>query len=128
RLPSPSMTIGGGSIVEPHARRHRRGQLAVLQQLEVLAQGSPEEIVLERLRSREPVDIDGLVTRTGLAAAEARSALVHLLEAHSVLLLDGSANGAVRLDGRAFVVSAAGWRRLSDQVAATLTNFHQSYP
>src|SRR4051812_35533757 len=46
RLPSPSMTIGGGSIVEPHARRHRRRQPTVLQQLEVLAQGTPDEIVL----------------------------------------------------------------------------------
>src|SRR5947209_3318300 len=37
RLPSPSMTVGGGSVVESHARRHRRRQAAVLQQLEVLA-------------------------------------------------------------------------------------------
>src|SRR5690348_14346883 len=58
RLPTPSMTIGGGTIVEAHARRHRRRQSVVLEQLEVLAQGSPEDIVLERLRAREPADVD----------------------------------------------------------------------
>src|SRR5207302_201964 len=100
RLPSPSMTIGGGSIVEPHARRHRRRQPTILKQLEVLAQGSPEDIVLERLHSREPVDVDDLVRRTGLAAVEARAALGGLMARSEVLVLESS-NGATRLDGRA---------------------------
>jgi selenocysteine-specific elongation factor len=127
RLPSPSMTIGGGSIVEPHARRHRRRQPTVLQQLEVLAQGTPDEIVLERLRAREPTDVESLVQRTGLAAAEARAALGRLVEASEVLLLD-HANGSARLNGRAFVVSSAGWQRLADQVETILGNFHRGYP
>ena len=127
RLPSPSMTIGGGSIVEPHARRHRRRQSTVLQQLQVLAQGTPEEIVLERLRAREPTDVESLVQRTGLAAAEARAALGRLVEASEVLLLD-HANGSARLDGRAFVVSSAGWQRLTDQVATILGNYHRGFP
>ena len=127
RLPSPSMTIGGGSIVEPHARRHRRRQSALLQQLEVLAQGTPEDIVLERLRVREPIDVDSLVQRTGLAAAEARAALGRLLQASEVLVLDQT-NGASRLDGRAFVVSNAGWQRVTDQVATILSSFHREYP
>src|SRR5262245_50656332 len=51
RLPSPSITIGGGTIVETHPRRHRRFQERVLESLEVLERGSPEEIVLEQLQS-----------------------------------------------------------------------------
>ena len=127
RLPSPSMTIGGGSIVEPHARRHRRRQPTILKQLEVLAQGSPEDIVLERLHSREPVDVDDLVRRTGLAAVEARAALGGLMARSEVLVLESS-NGATRLDGRAFVVSSEGWQRLTDQVTAMLGAFHRDYP
>src|SRR6266849_6345873 len=127
RLPSPSMTVGGGTVVEPHARRHRRRQANILQQLEVLAQGTPEEIVLERIRSREPIDVDSLVQRTGLAAAEAKAAVVHLVEASEVLLLDQT-NGSSRIEGRAFVVSTPGWQRLTDQVTALLGNFHRTYP
>ncbi|HEX8969848.1 MAG TPA: selenocysteine-specific translation elongation factor [Chloroflexota bacterium] len=127
RLPSPSMTIGGGSVVEPHARRHRRRQASVLQQLEVLAQGTPEDILLERLRSREPTDVEGLIQRTGLAATEARAAVVSLVETHQVLVLD-AANGAARIDGRTFVVSSAGWQRLTDQVQTMLAAYHRGYP
>ncbi|MCA1646753.1 MAG: selenocysteine-specific translation elongation factor [Chloroflexi bacterium] len=155
RLPSPSMTVGGGSVVEPHARRHRRRQPAVLQQLEVLAQGTPEEIVLERLRAREPSDVESLVQRTGLAAAEARQALRNLLQTSDVVLLDhtngpstavvmrtapengpekqsssmsGTRDGGARFDGRSFVVSAAGWQRITDQVEVLLQRFHTGYP
>jgi selenocysteine-specific elongation factor len=127
RLPSPSMTVGGGSVVEPHARRHRRRQANILEQLEVLLQGTPEEIVLERLRAREPTDVDELVKRTGLAAAETKTALGQLVEAHEVLLLD-QANGSFRIDGRAFVVSSSGWQRLTDQATTLLANFHRQYP
>jgi selenocysteine-specific elongation factor len=127
RLPSPSMTVGGGSIVESHARRHRRRQPAILQQLEVLSQGTPDEIVLERLHAREPAEVEGLVQRTGLASAEVRAALGRLLESSDVLLLDHT-NGATRLDGRSFVVSAPGWERLTAQVEELLGRFHQGYP
>jgi selenocysteine-specific elongation factor len=127
RLPSPSMTVGGGSVIEPHARRHRRRQPAILQQLEVLAQGSPEEIVLDQLRAREPADVNGVAQRSGLGQAEARAAIGRLLETSEVVLLETS-NGAAHLDGRAFVVSAVGWQKLRDQVETLLANFHRGYP
>ena len=129
RLPSPSMTIGGGTVVESHAKRHRRRQPSVLQQLEVLAQGTPEDIVLERLRAREPADVESLTTRTGLPAAEIRSALSRLLTAHDVLVLNGTNGTAQRaLDGKAFVVTTSGWERVSAQVSQVLAAFHRQYP
>ncbi|MBV9580031.1 MAG: SelB C-terminal domain-containing protein, partial [Chloroflexi bacterium] len=127
RLPSPSRTIGGGTVVESHAKRHRRRQQSILEQLEVLAEGSPEDIVLDRLRAREPSDVEGLVARSGLPAAEVRAAVGRLLAADDVLLVDGP-NGSARVDARAFVVTREGWQRLSEQVRAILSGFHASYP
>jgi selenocysteine-specific elongation factor len=127
RLPSPSMTVGGGSIVEAHARRHRRRQAAILEQLEVLAQGTPDEIVLERLRAREPSEVDALTARAGLPATEVRAAVNRLMATHELLMLGGS-NGAARVDGRSFVVTAGGWERLTGQVASMLSQFHRAYP
>jgi selenocysteine-specific elongation factor len=122
RLPSPSATIGGGTVVEPHARRHRRRQAVVLSQLAVLAQGTPEEIVLEQLRAREPTDVDSLLRRSGLPADGARAALLRLVETQDALALDHT-NGTPR-----FVVSAAGWQALTRQVESLLGGFHRSYP
>jgi selenocysteine-specific elongation factor len=127
RLPSPSMTVGGGKVVEAQARRHRRRQASVLHQLDVLARGTPDEILLEQLRAREPSDVDGLIRRAGLPAAEARGALARLLAEHSALVLDQAA-GARHLDHRSYVVSAAGWQALTERVEALLGAFHRGYP
>ncbi len=64
RVPSPSLTIGGGVVVEPWARRHRRSDAAVLARLVTLSQGNPEEIVLAALQG----------TRRGSARARKSSA------------------------------------------------------
>ena len=127
RLPSPSATIGGGTVVEPHARRHRRRQTAVLSQLAILARGTPEEIVLEQLRAREPTDVDSLLRRSGLPADGARAALLRLVETSAALALDQH-NGASKLDGRSFVVSTGGWQELTRRVEGLLGGFHRSYP
>src|SRR5207248_11375519 len=49
RIPSPSTTIGGGEVVEVQPRYHRRFQAPVLEALERLSHGSPEELVLAAL-------------------------------------------------------------------------------
>jgi selenocysteine-specific elongation factor len=125
RIPSPSMTVGGGRVIEPHARRHRRRQATVLQQLAMLARGTPDEILLEQLRSREPTDVEGLIRRAGLPADEARSALARLVEEQTALVLE-HANG--HLDNRSYVVSTAGWQSLTGRVETLLGTYHQGFP
>jgi selenocysteine-specific elongation factor len=47
RQPSPSLTIGGGRVVDVHPRRHRRFRAEVLKELETRAAGSPiDQVVL----------------------------------------------------------------------------------
>ena len=52
RIPSPGATIGGGEVIDAHPRYHRRFQPAILQALETLERGSPEELVLAALDRR----------------------------------------------------------------------------
>lgn len=49
RIPSPSMTIGGGEVIDVVARYHKRFQPAILEHLERLSHGSAEELVLAAL-------------------------------------------------------------------------------
>ncbi|HET8841559.1 MAG TPA: selenocysteine-specific translation elongation factor, partial [Ktedonobacteraceae bacterium] len=54
RVPSPSTTIGGGEVIDAHPRYHRRRQNSILQELETLARGAPDELILAVLmRGRE---------------------------------------------------------------------------
>jgi len=79
RIPSPSMTIGGGEIVDVHPRYHRRFQPAILHMLETLAQGTPEELILallERRRELSPRKSTSAASNqmTGKSSAGSKSA------------------------------------------------------
>jgi len=52
RIPSPSMTIGGGEVVDVSPRYHKRFQPQIVSALERLSQGTPEELVLASLDRR----------------------------------------------------------------------------
>jgi len=55
RIPSPSMTIGGGEVVDIAPRYHKRFQQQVVGALERLLQGTPEELLLAALDRRPPL-------------------------------------------------------------------------
>lgn len=70
RISSPSMTIGGGEVIDVQPRYHRRFQQTVLTVLETLAQGSPEELVLAALDRRRQSSRAGTKSPHGLLGYE----------------------------------------------------------
>jgi selenocysteine-specific elongation factor len=129
RVPSPSLTIGGGLIVEPWARRHRRHDATVLARLELLARGNPEEVVLASLRGEtrdtgktlrasgftglEPAEIARM---TGVPLGEV---MTHLRELMARELVIGV--------GAAFYATSV-WQRLRAESEALLSGYHQQHP
>ena len=128
RAPSPSATLGGGTVIEPHPRRHRRHQAPVLERLAVLERGTPEEIVLEQLRLKEPTDFQSLAARAGLSADETRTVVTAAIGSGSIVPLDGSDGGTVRIVSNTVLVSQAGWARLSELFRGQTEAHHRTFP
>jgi len=66
RVASPSLTVGGGLVVETQARRHKRHDTATLARLATLAQGDPADVTLAALhtsRAARPAN----ATKAGVA-------------------------------------------------------------
>jgi selenocysteine-specific elongation factor len=112
RQPSPSLTVGGGVIIDAHpARRHRRFRPEVVKRLETLAHGTPDEIMLAALQRVEPAEARAVIKGSTLGDGAA-AALASLLADGTVVALganrlaDGAA--AALATSAAFVVSSAG--------------------
>jgi len=126
RRPSPSLTIGGGFVVNPHpGRRHRRRRAEVVAQLETAAHGTPEDILLQILESPPPREVKELIGRSGLSREAAQDALAGLVEQGQALLLGGG-NASVNL--QAFATTPQAWDRLQEEVVALLGSYHEQYP
>jgi selenocysteine-specific elongation factor len=72
RRASPSLTIGGGRVVDAHPRRHRRFRQDVIASLETRATGTPQERLLHALAGA-PLELRQLADALGLSQDDTRA-------------------------------------------------------
>lgn len=118
RLLSPARTLGGGVILDPAPRRHRRGDPAVLEALAVRESGSPDRRLLQALEEAGgEMDLRGLESSLRLPEEVLAPALAALLERGEVLEL---------APGRYLPRSVRD--RLQDRCREVLAAYHRANP
>jgi selenocysteine-specific elongation factor len=130
RRPSPAVTIGGGSVLDPHPRRrHRRFQPEVIERLRILAEGIPSEVLLEQIRSLEPISVEELIEACQLSDSVATAAVGMLVAEGEVLTVGHEVQPTQDLAYREMVLmSSQGWIRTRDQMISLLTDYHTAHP
>lgn len=131
RQPSPSLTIGGGVVIDPlPRRRHRRFRPDLLKRLQTLANGTPEDLLLETLDRLGPTPVKDLVKQLPLSAAALEMALRSLLSAGSVSILppDDTTTLTNLPASKAAMVSKLGRLTLAEQYRRFLSAYHQANP
>lgn len=118
RLYSPMVLLGGGTVLDPNARRHKRHDERTLQRLEVLKGGSLEaqaaQVVLDRgLAPTSAADVSGAL---GCSPDQAEQVL-ELLDAH----------GDVMTLGDRYLHTDA-VRGARERVERVLSEFHRQRP
>ncbi len=142
RTPSPSETVGGGVVVEPMARRHRRHDADTLARLELLARGDPAEVTLSALRGEER-GVRGSSARTEAPPAPAKTSRAATFAGHSeaslarvtglpeeeitAALADLELREQARRIG-AHWYAVSEWQRLRAASDAALSAYHARYP
>ncbi|HFC12051.1 MAG TPA: selenocysteine-specific translation elongation factor, partial [Anaerolineae bacterium] len=117
RRPSPAMTIGGGTILDPQpGRQHRRFRAETVEHLQTLSQGTTDELLLQVLRRNEPIAPVNLHKLLGIDAAEFAPLLQDLRDEQRVMQL-----GKV-------LVSAETFHRWKSDIETRVLDFHHTYP
>ena len=117
RLPSPSITVGGGRVLDAHPPgRRKRFAPEVMQRFEALAGDDMQVVALQMLRAHEPARLEALRPQeTGLESEAMQDALSELEVAGSVMNVDG------------FWISQAFWDDLRTRAEAVLGDFHAEH-
>ena len=120
---SADATLGGGVIVDAHAKRHRRRHEPALARLAVLAEGSPTAQLIQALETQEPATVGSLARRLNQSEREALTLVKAAVEEGAIMPL-------VRndLDSDTVVYTTPGWSRLSSRAQQALAAFHGQYP
>ena len=117
---STTDTMGGGTVVDPHATRHRRFRSAVIQGLETQERGTAEEVMMAIIESRQPIEWSALLARCDLPPSEAQPAIEHLLQQQDIV---GIGQGEDRL-----LFSTSGWKSLAAKATAIVQDYHRRFP
>ncbi|MCX6013878.1 MAG: selenocysteine-specific translation elongation factor, partial [Chloroflexi bacterium] len=110
-------TLGGGEIIDPMARRHRRFNNAIIQNLAALETGGDQDIILKLLDSGGIWDVDELIKRSGLSLDQVKKALD---------LLGASKN--IITSGNNVIFSISGWNRFVQTATDIVSKYHNQYP
>lgn len=126
RRPSPSETLGGGSIVDHQPKgRHKRFDEEVLKSLESLTKGTPAEILLEAALALTIASIKDVVTKSRLEAADAQSALDELIQNGQLVLLE---KGTAKTSSDLLVVALPHWNSLTEKILQNIGTYHKQFP
>jgi selenocysteine-specific elongation factor len=129
RQASPSLTIGGGVVIDAQPRRHRRFDPVVLRALETRERGTPEELLVQALGG-EAREVKAALEATGLPADAGRAALAATLASGDVVRLGAPpAEGADALPlPTALIMSLGAWNALAGRMREVVARYHAQYP
>ena len=117
RRASPGLTLGGGTVVEPHSpRRYRRSDPSVRDRLEALGRGNPADLLWQSALALGITSASELVERARLDESQARPALDELLAEGRLVALGGS------------LIARPRWAALMQDLVRLLSEYHQAHP
>ncbi len=118
RYPSPPQTIGGGTVLDPHPpHRWRRFKGEVIGRMEMLAQGTPEELLMHMLDENLMLQQGQIATLSGLDSGQVAAVVDRLVADEDILILPGG-----------WLITEAAWNRLASQIAQELGAYHAQNP
>ena len=117
---SPMDTLGGGIIVNAHAKRHRRYRSEIIKNLETIEKGTAEDIVTAALEAKQPIELHELMIQCNLSGKEAQEIISKLIERKQVIQIGQGKN--------TILFTGDGWKRLTKKAENAVEDFHSKYP
>ena len=130
RQPSPSLTIGGGDILDPHPKgRHRRFRPDVIERLKTLAEGTPADQLLDILDRQGPTPAAEVAQIVAWPESETSKVVANLVAAGEVFPLPPSDPlNSPLATSKQVLVSRGGWQAVSSRVSSELSRYHATFP
>jgi len=118
---SPIRTIGGGQIVNPFPRKHKRLRESIVADLKRLADSPPKEIVIHHIREEGLLGVafSDLIIMTNISERELEQVLGDLLAQKAIVLVDRE--NRVYLHGAVF-------DQLQHETIQILEAYHKAHP
>ena len=128
RRPSPGETLGGGRVVDPHPNgRHKRFATGLVERLESLSAGAPEDIFRESLATLKAAPVREVAQHSNLENKAAQGALDQLLDKGEIIFLESMDDGLL-VSSDTLAASKGYWNQVSAAILDAVVDYHGAYP
>ena len=118
---SPMDTLGGGIILDSHpAQRHRRFRPETIANLKARSEGKLEATIMTILKSKPPLELDKLVSESGLNRESVLSGIESLIQQGMAV--------SVGDDNNALIFTISAWQQMSENILAAVRDYHRQLP
>ncbi len=126
RRPSPGETLGGGVVLDAFPnRRYKRFSESVLRRLEALAEGSPEEVLLQALIVKGAAPFEEVEKAANLEANAVKQAAGVLIDTGQMVVLEGD---RATVKPKTWVAARPFWEDQKDAFLVILQEYHAKFP
>lgn len=116
-------TLGGGTVIDAHAPRHRRRHDSVLEKLLVMEAGSDREILIRTVATSEPIEFVELINEANMEAKSAASELEEMVKDGQIVVL-----GTGSIDQGDFIFTTDGVSSIAAIALQFVQSYHSEYP
>ena len=122
-LRSNMTTLGGGVVVDPHAKRHRRRDDKTIERLTILEMGTISDVLVNTIDSHglNLLDLKNLSDKIGMETSIIVNEISALINDGTILSTDDDVNVA-------FYFTKASWDSLVDITTLWLNEYHKEFP
>ena len=117
---STTETLGGGVVVDAHARRMPRFKPETIAALKVREKGSPEELILARLETKRWLELPELLTHVALPQDDVKTLIEGLISHGDVMRL-----GPVE---HSLLLALTSWNTLAQEARNSVKEYHGKFP
>ena len=122
-LRSNMTTLGGGVVVDPHAKRHRRRDDKTIERLTILEMGTISDVLVNTIDSHglNLLDLKNLSDKIGMETSIIVNEISALVNDGTILSTDDDVNVA-------FYFTKDSWDSLVDITTLWLNEYHKEFP
>jgi len=119
---SDQRTLGGGTILVPFAKRHKRNDIIILNQLKVIATQSTNEIILQSLDTLKPLQLKQIAENTNIEMSELETSIKELVLTKGIVIFGDWANKDQML-----IISKMSWDNISTSIEDFIQEYHGKF-
>ncbi|RPH38646.1 MAG: selenocysteine-specific translation elongation factor, partial [Burkholderiales bacterium] len=113
-------TLGGGGIIDAHAKRLKRFRPEIITNLQAREGGTAEEAIIALLETKQPLETGAIASQANMTREEATAAVDSLVSDGRLTPLGG---GDHRL-----LMTSSGWQGLVNKAVAAIAEYHKRFP